>query len=568
MHIRFAIIALLTLLAACTPRPTDQRLFRAEAMAEESPTAALAALDSLDAIVAAQLPEADRRYYEFLSVKIADKAYRPHTSDTTILHVIDYESRHTSLGRYPEALYYGGRVYSDLGDFPTALRYYQDALDHLPTDPSTLNLRANIISQYGGLLDDLRLYKTAIPFIKETISIDRLLSDSINEIHDLRSLGGIYIHLGENDSAEVCLREALAKSHLMPPSFKAKSSLYLAAVKFYKGEIDSARMYIHGTVEKVNPLARNNALAYGAEIYYAANMLDSAYWCATQLISSPDSLNKKFGYKILLKPEMISKLNPDSIPAYYADYSRILNKQFNENTNQLALLQQSHYNYETHLREREKAEHSNRILIKWIITGLIVILVLIIVALWLKYRNKASLLQLRNALDNINRLEEALKASQQSKFSDIFPDFGEDETIADLRKKLRDKLYSIFVNNQDHISISPDIHQSESYQKLQEYISQGREIKETDPLWESLEDTVLKASPRFRDNLRLLLGGKFNSFDLHTSLLIKCGVSPSHMTTLLNRSKGAIVSRRESLCMRVFDKKMGTKVIDGIIRLL
>jgi hypothetical protein len=40
------------------------------------------------------------------------------------------------------------------------------------------------------------------------------------------------------------------------------------------------------------------------------------------------------------------------------------------------------------------------------------------------------------------------------------------------------------------------------------------------------------------------------------------------MTNLLNRSKGAIVSRRESLCFRVFDEKLGTKVIDGIVRLL
>ncbi len=339
MHIRFAIIALLTLLAACTPRPTDQRLFRAEAMAEKSPTAALAALDSLDAIVAAQLPEADRRYYEFLSVKIADKAYRPHTSDTTILHVIDYESRHTSLGRYPEALYYGGRVYSDLGDFPTALRYYQDALDHLPSDPSTLNLRANIISQYGRLLDNLRLYNEAIPFIKESISIDRLLNDSVNEAYDLQLLGTIHLRAHHYEIADSIYSHVLVLSKNLKKSIHAKSLMYKAATKFYMGQIDSARMYIKDTPDLVSSLASNSALAYGAEIYRAAGMPDSAYIFASRLIHSEYPTNKETGYYILLTSELRPYIDKDSIDIYYSDYLKLLESYYNDNINQQALIQ-------------------------------------------------------------------------------------------------------------------------------------------------------------------------------------------------------------------------------------
>jgi len=62
--------------------------------------------------------------------------------------------------------------------------------------------------------------------------------------------------------------------------------------------------------------------------------------------------------------------------------------------------------------------------------------------------------------------------------------------------------------------------------------------------------------------------GQLTSHDLRTSLLIKCGVQPSQMANLFSLSKGAIVSRRESLCLKVLDKKMGTKVIDAIIRLI
>ena len=62
-------------------------------------------------------------------MKIADKNYVTHTSDSLILRVIDHEESHKGDGRYAEALYYGGRVYSDLGDYPTSLKYFQQSLE-------------------------------------------------------------------------------------------------------------------------------------------------------------------------------------------------------------------------------------------------------------------------------------------------------------------------------------------------------------------------------------------------------------------------------------------------------
>lgn len=48
-----------------------------------------------------------------------------HTSDSLILDVIDYYSSNDDRNLYPEVLYYGGRVYSDLGDYPTSLSYFR-----------------------------------------------------------------------------------------------------------------------------------------------------------------------------------------------------------------------------------------------------------------------------------------------------------------------------------------------------------------------------------------------------------------------------------------------------------
>jgi hypothetical protein len=143
-----------------------------------------------------------------------------------------------------------------------------------------------------------------------------------------------------------------------------------------------------------------------------------------------------------------------------------------------------------------------------------------------------------------------------------------DNTLSELRNQLRNKVYTLHEQNGGKSLISPQLLHSEAYQQLQNYLAKGMELKENDNLWTNLEEAIHKSSPNFEKTLRLLVGGKLNSYDLHTSILIKCGVTPTQMTILLNRSKGAIVSRRESLCIRIFDKKLGTKVIDNIIRLL
>lgn len=65
-----------------------------------------------------------------------------------------------------------------------------------------------------------------------------------------------------------------------------------------------------------------------------------------------------------------------------------------------------------------------------------------------------------------------------------------------------------------------------------------------------------------------MANGKLTNNDYHTALLIKCGVAPTQMAGIFCLTKGAIVSRRESLCTKFFGENLGTKVIDDIIRLL
>lgn len=211
----------------------------------DSPRKALAALDSIDY---GSLSPTDRHYYDFLSIKANDKAYVKHTSDSLILDVIDHYSSQSDDALYAEALYYGGRVYSDLGDYPSALKYFQKSLKRLPDTDGCLNLKLRLLSQTGRLLNILRLYDESEKYLKLALETERILNDSIAEVYDLNLIGNSATSAERYYEADCYFNEAIAKSRYMPPSIRAKLSMNLALLKYKTGQIDSALSLIRGVL--------------------------------------------------------------------------------------------------------------------------------------------------------------------------------------------------------------------------------------------------------------------------------------------------------------------------------
>ena len=113
-------------LVACRQAPYPALLRQADSLLRVRPDSAMALLRQAAPLMA-QESEATRMYYRLLCVKAADKAYMVHTSDSLIRPVIAYYEEHRDRRHLPEAYYYGGRVYRDLGDAPQALDYLQRA---------------------------------------------------------------------------------------------------------------------------------------------------------------------------------------------------------------------------------------------------------------------------------------------------------------------------------------------------------------------------------------------------------------------------------------------------------
>lgn len=374
MNLRITIICLLGALipSGCHPHRDNPRLSAIESMQDCSPEAAL---DSLSHVDIDRLPEADRHYYEFLTVKLSDKAYVRHNSDSLIRKVLDYEEKHKGDGRYAEALYYAGRVYSDMGDYPRALSYYQQALDAVENSPDATGLKARISSQYALLLTHINLYEDAIPHVLTTTEISRNKQDTANLIHDSQLLAWIYMKTGDFERSQQLYHKALAMAGDKHNYHAAKSRLYLASIKQTLNQTDSALYYIKGIAGKVHPSMREFALSIAGEIYLEAGQTDSAFRCARELTAGGDSIAREMGYDILLNPELRQYISADSLPDYIDEYYMLLSARFNSNSAALAITQQSMYNYNTHVREKEKAEKDNhklRMAVMWLVVLLAV----------------------------------------------------------------------------------------------------------------------------------------------------------------------------------------------------
>jgi tetratricopeptide (TPR) repeat protein len=544
---------------SCKTKVENNTLINSAKLIEISPQEAL---DSLKTVDRQTLTISDQNKYNLLYIKAQDKLYIPHTSDSIIKSVIDYYASESDYKSYVEALYYGGRVYSDIGDYTKAIDYFQTALENISSDTDLLPLKSTICSQIGRLLNSIRLNKEAIPYIQDAIKIDSILNDSINILYDNQLLGAIYLSLDDFENAKQATEIAKELALEISPEEIPTQDMYLSAIEYEKGNVDSALSLIRSIPKNISPYYRNMALSYAAAIYLSAGKPDTSYIYACELISTENPENHTTGYQILFSPDVYNYIPKDSLPHYLTKYRNLLEKYIDQNENRAALIQNSFYNYKLHDKDRAKAEASKEFLRRLIIVLIVVPMILLIIILQLKNKSKSHLIQLHEALENIASLQ--LELNDKNKNSSM-------QSIKDvdyLRNKLRRELKSIIDANTKVPVPHPDIVKSEAYKKLQVHITNSTPIPTSDNLWAELEQVVNEVSKDFRYHLELLTNGNIKIDELQIALLIKCGVTPTQMTHLFSRVKGTISYRREVLCYKIYDQKLGAKAADDIIRVL
>lgn len=158
---------------------------------------------------------------------------------------------------------------------------------------------------------------------------------------------------------------------------------------------------------------------------------------------------------------------------------------------------------------------------------------------------------------NLNNLENVLMSA----------DISKKKTIDSLRESMRSELLGLY-DPGISIALEERIRTSKEYEFLKEALRTGTVINEDDCFWEELREVVCGAAPHFMERLSVLTGNKLTSKDIQTALLIKCGISHSHMSIIFGRTKGSISQRKETLSKKMFGCKVDMKILEQIVRVL
>ena len=587
-RIHIYIIAWVALAGAGCSRVDDVRLLDVAGIVDDNPQAAM---ENLQRINYDSLSEPNRHYYDLLSIKAKDKSYIEHGSDSLILDVIDYSESHRTPYR-AEALYYGGRVYSDLGDYPTSLDYFQKALDATDatdtTDTTNLHLRGNITSQMGRLLADLQMHSYAIPYLREALRIDYIERDTFCLAYDNQLIGYTYLRNNVLDSASFYIDRAVHYANFLPKEDSLNMEVMKAAIDFAKGDINKARLGIRNLPDAVDKMGQNLTFVYALRIYYAAGAYDTVYQIAERLRHFPRTENRKTAYRYLFKPEILNYLDKDSVLPYLTDYKATIEAYLSLYDQKATTMQVTQYNYSVHQRERIKAEKEKRAVLYYLIVAIAVILFIAVAYLILRYRNVRQKLVLHKAINQINVLQILLDNTSQVNTvtqtnnilkediaiqpddlkcpAEVYIDeecrTENEHSIARLRSQVIDELLSA----KSHNDISPKVLNSETLGKVRQMLEAKKIMNEENAIWEELESLIIENYPKFFKVLTILSDGKLTRSDRHILCLIKCNIKPTNISQLLGKSKGAVSSKRSALSLKLFNEKLGNKAFDEVVR--
>ena len=575
VHLGFFLLVLLGL-CACGQDSYPSALLRADSLVSVAPDSTCALLARW-ADSAAHAPERVRMYHALLTVKAADKAYAKHTSDSLVRQVVTYYEDGGDKSLLPEAYYYAGRVYRDLGDAPQALDYFERAADALPTQGQEV-LAGKIYSQTGTLFLYQRMYKEALEMFRRAYAYDVKAGDVRGQVFDLRDMGDAYQGLEKTDCALVCIQKAYGlvsaggEAELVSLVQGQRLSLYLQLQEY-----DSAEICLREAFKHVHKANRSGLYFKAAELYNYTGRLDSAIYYWKQLLNCGTIYAKEMAHFALAQVAMRRK-NMDKVLEHFVQY-QWCNDSIRRLTN-TETLRQMHSLYNYKLREKEnqklKAEKQQRQFVFYAALGTCVLLLTMAFGYVQYIRRKR--VELQQRLENANRVKE--EAEQRSEHF-----IRENEQkIAALEQQLREsdaahreqlkrqKEMMEWENRQARAAmekqrllketmVETDI-RKELVARLSTSHIGNRMLKEKD--WPRIEREIEVCSPDFKEKLQTLYPD-YSEFEYHLCLLIRLGMRPVDMAELTAHTKESVTATRRRMYEKVFRKKGTPSDWDEII---
>ena len=553
------------LLVSCSPDRYPASLLTADSLSSVRPDSALCLLARLAADTA-DAPLSHRMYYRLLCIKAADKAYLPHTSDSLIRPVLHYYIEGGDPRLLPEAYYYAGRVYRDLGNDLQALSCFQKALEAIRQNGDTdVHLKSKIYSQRATLYAYRKMYREALAMYQEVLKISTSACDSVSMLFALRDIANMHRELHRPDSVLPYFKQAkqiadlLQRTDLSHMMQSQLASAYLEVQAF-----DSARAALVEALQLVERPNQSAVYSIAAHFYKAIGITDSANYYNRKLLEIGTIYAKEKAYR-----ELIGRIRQTGYPPLdtlfdgwqqCVDSLRTLDRKANK------LRTYADYDYlkseQENARLKEQNAH-NRFTI-WI-GGLVIVTLLTTLAAFRQYYQRIRLEkqeQQRRYMQIIaeqRKKNEMLEAYLQEKkqLEKMQQEMQKADGVQDMKKKRRLELIN-HVLEKNRIETEEDEEAREAlmhstlYAELQQRAHAPRgDGFVTSEEWDELRRLSATAYPHFFEHLELLCAPNENEW--HVSLLIKLLFRPADIARLTGLKPSSISSIR----VRLYKKATG-----------
>ena len=517
-------------------------------------------------------------YYQLICLKAKDKAYITHTSDSSILQILKYYEQKGEKKHLPEAYYYAGRVYRDLGDAPQALDYYQKALD-VSQSSKDYKLISRIYSQMGTLYLYQRVYNEALSVFKKSYNYDILSNDSIGQIYSLRDIGRTFTGYNNADSSlfyyENAYKQAreIKNKHLTTIISGELASLYTQLGMYSQAE-EAIRISMQAK-EKRNLASRISTIA---DLYFKMNNQDSAYYYYHKLLEFDNYYTKQGCYEGLsniCKQNHLYKEALDYVDLYLA-YTDSIKKQTDTET---IRKMQSLYNYQLREKENQKLKDINAKQEAKVI-GLIFILILSITSFLLysqytkrkreqkkeqqrrlqeikerQYQKSIEFIE-QNA-KHIHFLETQLQVAQSEK------DELKQELLEAQKELIENTNKQIEAEQKEQTLLESNLKRSDIYIHFHQAAKNQTNITAAE--WNDLQAMIDQTYGMFTKRLYALFP-QISEQELRICLLLKISISATGIANLTLRSKQAVTSSRKKLYEKTHGQQGGPEKWDQFIQ--
>lgn len=561
---------------ACGNKPYPHTMQIADTLVYSNPDSAYKLLEQIKDSITAQ-PQSTQMYYHLLSIKAKDKAYITHTSDSLIQQILHYYENKNDEKHLPETYYYAGRVYSDLGDAPQALDYYQKAAELLEGS-TDYRLRRVVYSQMGELFLLQGVYEEAMKVFRKSYQHHIQIQDEKGEINDLHNIGITFTAFGDADSALYYLQKAYEQAKKMENKTlidKAQSSLISLYTQL--GRYDLAITALH-SLNSPKTYQKISRYSICARLYYGMGKLDSATYYYKKLSDYDDAYAQQSAHWGLAE---IAQKTHDCEGALehirqYNEWTASIKKITDGETIRKL---QSFYNYQ--LREKE----NNKLRIKTskqekriAYFTIAIILIISIYIIHLQY-SKREKLQLATQLDKLKQIkEEQYRNSSQfieennRKIAELENALEQsNENSNEMRQLLSTQKEQIMLLNsqieatqREQFLAEKALRQTDIYYKFHDAANGNSTVDSKD--WKILCTVVDHYYKDFTTRLRSIY--PISEMEKKICLLLKIGISVTGIALLTGRSKSAIVSARKKLYEKTHDEAGKPEQWDAFIQKL